>query len=362
MKPIGNLSLDDPQVFKQYDPEGMLTHLHEMPLLCQRAWQMAMKFDLPQDYASVDKVVILGMGGSAIGGDLAASLALSEARLPIIVCRGYELPAFTDTKTLVIASSYSGNTEETLASFEQALKTAAKKLVITTGGKLKAIAEKRNVPIFSFDYQAQPRAALPFSFMPILCFLQRLGFISDKSQDITETVAVLQKLSSEISEDIPLPQNPAKQLAGRLYNHLPIIYGAGIVSEVAHRWKTQLNENSKAWAFHEVFPELNHNAVVGYQFPAELANQIVVVLLRSALLPKRIQLRYRVTCQLLEQAGVTYQIVEGSGRSPLSQIMSLVLFGDYVSYYLAMLYRIDPSPVKAIDFLKEQLARDKGDQ
>ena len=121
--------------------------------------------------------------------------------------------------------------------------------------------------------------------------------------------------------------------------------------------KTQLNENSKAWAFYEVFPELNHNAVVGYQFPAELASRIVVVLLHSAYLTERTQLRYQVTCQLLEQAKVGYQIVDGDGSSPLSQLMSLVLFGDYVSYYLAILYKIDPSPVKAIDYLKEQLAQ-----
>jgi glucose/mannose-6-phosphate isomerase len=352
---INKPNLDDPQVYQQYDPEGMLIHLHKMPKLCQQAWQMAMNFDLPQDFLKVSKVVILGMGGSAIGGDLVSSLVTPEANLPIIIHRGYNLPAFIDSKTLVIASSYSGMTEETLSSFEQALETDSKKLVITTGGKLKIIAEERNIPVFSFDYRAQPRAALPFSFLPILGFLQRLGFIKDKSADVAETVAALEKLSRRINEGVSLSQNSAKQLANRLYGHLPIIYGADILSEVAHRWKTQLNENSKAWAFYEVFPELNHNAVVGYQFPPELASKIVVVLLQSAYLLKRIQLRYQVTCRLLEQAKVSYQIVEGEGTGPLSQMMTLVLFGDYVSYYLAILYKVDPSPVKAIDYLKEQL-------
>jgi len=154
---------------------------------------------------------------------------------------------------------------------------------------------------------------------------------------------------------VPLPRNPAKQLAHRLYSRLPIIYGAGILSGVARRWKTQLNENSKAWAFYEVFPELNHNAVVGYQFPPELAGKIMIILLRSAHLHKRIQLRHQVTCRLLEQARVNYQIVDGEGTSQLSQLMSLVLFGDYISYYLAIMHKVDPSPVKAIDYLKEQL-------
>ncbi|GAI95266.1 unnamed protein product, partial [marine sediment metagenome] len=225
------------------------------------------------------------------------------------------------------------------------------------GGKLKTMAEKRNIPVFSFDYKAQPRAALPFCFLPILGFLQKLGFVNDKSADMAEMVHTLNQLSSKINDGVPSSQNPAKQLAQRLYGHLPVLYGAGIVSEVAHRWKTQFNENSKAWAFYEAFPELNHNAVVGYQFPPELASKIVVVLLRSNLLHQRILLRYRVTCQLLKQAKVDYQIVDGDGSSSLSQMMSLVLFGDYVSYYLAILYQIDPSPVKTIDYLKKQLAK-----
>lgn len=335
----------------------MLLCLHEMPQLCQQAWQMAMKFDLPRDYSKVNKAVVLGMGGSAIGGDLVASLAESEAKLPIFVYRGYDLPAFVDAQTLVIASSYSGMTEETLTAFEQALRTEAKKLAITTGGKLKSMAEEKKVPVFSFDYKAQPRAALAFSFLPILGCLQRLGFVSDKSVGVGETVEVLRDLAKEIKEDVPLSRNPAKQLAQKLYGHLLVVYGAGILSEVARRWKTQLNENSKAWAFYEVFPELNHNAVVGYQFPPELASKIMVVLLRSTSLQRRIQLRYKVTCQLLDRAKVGYQIVDGDGTSRLSHMMSLVLFGDYVSCYLAILYKIDPSPVKAIDYLKEQLAK-----
>ncbi len=317
---------------------------------------MAMAFTLPQDYSQVNKVVVLGMGGSAIGGDLVASLISAEARTPVLVHRGYDLPAFVDSKTLVIASSYSGMTEETLSAFEQALKTEAKKLAITTGGRLRAMAQERNIPFFSFDYKAQPRAALAFSFLPILSFMQRLGFIGDKSADVAETVAVLKQLSQETNETVPVSRNQSKQLAQELFGKLIVIYGAGITAEVAHRWKTQFNENSKAWAGYEVFSELNHNAVVGYQFPPELASRIVVLMLRSSHLPQPILLRYQVTSQLLEQAKVQYRSVDGYGKSPLAQMMSLVLIGDYVSYYLAILNQTDPTPVKAIDFLKEQLA------
>jgi len=351
------INLDNPQVYKQYDPQDMLTHIHNVPELCRQAWQMAAPFALPPDYSRINKVVVLGMGGSAIGGDLVASLVAAEANIPVFVQRGYDLPAFVDDETLIIASSYSGMTEETLSAFRQALNTNSKKLVITTGGKIKELAQEKSVPVFIFSYKAQPRAALPFSFLPILNFLQRLGFVSYKSADFSEMVDVLEQLSNEINESIPFSQNRAKQLAQELYGKLAVIYGAGITTEVAHRWKTQINENSKAWSFHEAFSELNHNAVVGYQFPPELASKIQVVMLQSSHLPPPILRRYRITSQILEKANVNFSLIEGSGKSPLAQIMNLVLFGDYVSYYLAILNKTDPTPVETIDFLKGELSK-----
>jgi glucose/mannose-6-phosphate isomerase len=354
---MSTINLDDAKIYKQNDPDGMLARIKEMPWQCQQAWQAAMSFNLPPDYSDIDKVIILGMGGSAIGGDLVRSLAESEAKIPIIVQRDYGLPAFVDGRTLVIASSYSGNTEETLSAFERALKTGSKKLSITTGGKLQSMAEDNNIPVFKIEYKAQPRAALGFSFLPTLGVLQRLGFLGDKSADVAETVSVLKALSAKIDEEVPLSRNPAKQLAQRLYGCLPVVYGAGIAAEAAHRWKTQINENSKAWAFYEVFPELNHNATVGFELPKELASRIRVVLLRAPSFNQRVKLRYEVTCELLERAGVPYEFMDSEGNSLLSQMVSLVSFGDYVSYYLAILYRIDPSPVKVIDYLKERLAK-----
>ena len=348
--------LDKPQTYRQYDPSGMLKHLHDFPEQCQRAWQNALKFDLPRDYARVDKATILGMGGSAIGGEIVRRLTLLENRLPIWVHRGYDPPPFLDGNTLLIASSYSGNTEETLSSFAESLKIPAKKLVLTRGGKLKELAEKEGVPIFLIDYQAPPRAAFPHSFISLLGIFHKLGLLEDKSADLEEATQVLNKLSAELVESMPLISNPAKQLATKLSGKLAVIYGAGILSEVAQRWKTQLNENSKAWAFYEVFPELNHNAVVGYQFPPEIREGILVVLLHSSLLHPRISIRYRLTVEILTKAGVSYELVEAMGESPLAQMMSLILLGDYVSFYLAILNSIDPTPVASIDYLKSRLA------
>jgi glucose/mannose-6-phosphate isomerase len=351
------INLDEPKTYQKLDPEGMLARIKELPMQCRQAWQAAMSFKLPAEYRDVDKVVILGMGGSAIGGDLMRSLVMMEAMIPVIVHRDYGLPACVDEKTLLIASSYSGNTEETLSGFEPALKTGAKKLVMTTGGKLQQMAEDNHVPVFKIEYKAQPRAALGFSFIPVLGVMQQLGFIRDKTADVNETVQVLERLEKKLDEKSPLSANPAKQIAQRLFGCLPVIYGAGIAAEAAHRWKTQINENSKAWAFYEVFPELNHNATVGFPLPGEVVKKIRVIMLRSPLFNTRIKLRYDVTCELLKQAGVVYEFVDSEGASPLAQMVSLVSIGDYASYYLAILYKVDPSPVKVISYLKDRLAK-----
>ena len=350
------IDLDDLKVYSRLDPQGIRERIRELPQQCLQAWQQAQDFVLPSNYADVSQVVVLGMGGSAIGGDLLSSLTLAESRVLITVCRNYDLPSYVDANTLVIASSYSGMTEETISSFNQAMKTPARKMVLTTGGRIREIAEENNLPVFSIKYNSPPRAALAHSLFPLLSICQNLGLIANKASDVTETIDVLETLKITLNEDSPFNDNPAKQLARKLQGKLTVIYGAGIMSTVAQRWKGQINENAKSWAFFETFPELNHNAVVGYEFPRELAQSTFVVLLRSKLLHHRVLTRYQVTSEVVSQAGVANEMVDGMGESALSQMMSLILFGDWVSYYLAILNEADPFPVKVIDYLKKRLA------
>ena len=369
------IDLDNLEIYQQYDPSGMLVHLHGLPQQCRQAWEKANEFALPTDFKDINKIVICGMGGSAIGGDLLRSLTSPLSKPITFVHRGYDLPAFVDSKTLVIASSYSGNTEETLSAFKQALTTKCKKLAITTGGKLKTLAQEKESPVFTIDYVSQPRAALGYSFIPLLALLCKLGFLEDKSADPTlslrakrsnltaralptlvEGIAqTLEGLLDKLAENIPMPLNPAKQLARKLFGKLIVIYSAGILSPVAQRWKGQFNENSKAWAFYETFSELNHNAVVGYEFPEEMKNKIYIVMLRCPSLHPRILARYQITSEILEKAGVEYEIIDSQGENELSQMMSLLFLGDWTSYYLAMLNQTDPTPVKMIDYLKKRL-------
>lgn len=348
--------LDDITIYQRFDTQEMLIQLKGLPQQCRSAWDKALQFKLPSEYRHIDKLVILGMGGSAIGGDLLRSLAHRLRKPAIFVVRDYDLPTFIDEKTLVIASSYSGNTEETLSAFSQALNIRCHKLALTTGGRLKELAEKAGMPVFTIDHLAPPRAALGYSLMPLIAFLQQLGFLQDKSKEVTEMLNTLEDLQSKWSETVPTGSNLAKQLARKLHGKIIIIYSAGILSEVARRWKTQINENSKAWAFFETLPELNHNAIVGYELPRELASNIFVVLLRSNHIHPRILIRYQVTSELLKQSGISHQLVDASGENEFAHIMGLVYLGDWTSYYLALLYQVDPTPVKVIDYLKKRLS------
>jgi glucose/mannose-6-phosphate isomerase len=353
------VNLDEPTIYRQTDSSGMLTHLHNFPKQCQQAWEKIMHFDLPPAYKGIERVIILGMGGSAIGGDVVRRLALAESKAPVWVHRDYGLPPFLNERTLVIASSYSGNTEETLSAFTQSLKTRAKKLVLTSGGRLKQLAEREGIPVFVIDYRAPPRAAFPHSFIPLVGIFQKLGLLKNKSAELKEGLKTLNKLAKGLIETTPLASNPAKQLATKLQGHVVVIYGAEFLSEVARRWKTQLNENSKTTAFFELFPELNHNAVVGYDLPAEAKKKLFVVLLHSARLNSRNRLRYEATARLLTKAKIRHELVAATGKTAIAQMMSLILFGDYTSLYLAILNRVDPTPIDSIDFIKKYLAQER---
>jgi glucose/mannose-6-phosphate isomerase len=350
------VNLDDKSIYTSLDKSGMGAQIRGLPEQCRLAWEKALTFKLPPGYSDVNKVVILGMGGSAIGGDLLRGMAGNACRAVMLVQREYDLPGWVDEKTLVIASSYSGNTEETLSSFAQALKKDCRKLAIATGGKLADMAREAGVPLFVIDHVAPPRAALGASLLPLLAIAGSLGLLSLKKDEVGAALASLEKLGAGWQEDSPVERNRAKQLALKSQGKIAVVYGAGLLTDVARRWKTQINENSKAWAFFETLPELNHNAVLGYSYPAELAGSFYVLMLRCRSLHPRTLIRYTVTGELLSKAGIPYEYIDSAGNSPLEDMLGLVLLGDWVSYYLAMLYGADPSPVPQIDFLKKRLA------
>ena len=337
------------------DPEDMLGRIKELPKQIQGAWQVTRAAQLPPAYGDVRNITVIGMGGSAIGGDLAAALLADELKVPMSVHRDYGLPAYIGRDSLVIASSYSGNTEETLSAFEEARKRGAKVLALTTGGTLATQARAANYPVVTFSYKARPRATLGYSLGLVLGSLTRLGLIRDLSADIDAAVADLAKLEERVHEGART--NDAKKLAIELYGRVIFAYGAGVMGVMARRVKGQWNENAKNWSAYDVMSELNHNAVVGFPNPQIAREAITVLLLRSDRDNPRHKIRFDVTRELLDRASIQHKTLQFGGTNMLSEVLQMTLFTDYVSFYVALLNGADPSPNTAIDYLKDRLAK-----
>ena len=337
------------------DPGNMLDRIKDLGKQVRDAWQITKAAQIPPAYADIRNITLAGMGGSAIGGDLAASLLADELAIPMSIHRDYGLPKYVSRDSLVIASSYSGNTEESLSSFQEAQKRGAKVLVLTTGGKIGELGRAAGYPVVTFSYKAQPRAALGYSLGLVLGCLVKMGFVRDLGADIDAALGDLAKIEERVHEGART--NDAKRLAMELYGRVIFAYGAGVMGVMARRVKGQWNENAKNWSAFDVMSELNHNAVVGFPHPPIAREALTVLLLRSDRDNPRHKIRFDVTAELLDRAGVPHKTLRFGGQSMLSEVLQMVMFTDYVTFYLALLNGADPSEVKSIDLLKERLAK-----
>lgn len=325
---------------------------------CLQAYAQARRLTLPARYRQAKRVLVAGMGGSAIGGDLLQDMAhFQGATRAVFTWRDYGLPAWVDAETLVIASSYSGDTEETLSAFDAALKRGAPVVALTSGGELKRRAQAKGLPTIDITYKGEPRTSLGYSFLAPLALLADLGFLHCTEAEVEQAVCLLEGLASRYGEVVPEETNEAKALARKLWGKVPIVYSAGLLTGVARRWKTDFNENAKTWAFAEALPELDHNAVNAYARPVVARESAFVLLLRSSFLSPRLLLRYEATAAILKREGVAHEAVDAPGDGPLAHILGMVYLGSWASYYLALLCGVDPSPVPAIAYLKERLAQ-----
>lgn len=352
--------LDTEEKIKKLDTDGMLQSINDLPYQMENAWKELQSFIIPTPFIKCNKILILGMGGSAIGGDLASALAVNSSKAPVIVQRDYGLPNFVDSNTLVIGVSYSGKTEETLDAFSQAGERNAKLIAISTGGEIESICRKYNAPIFKIAYGAQPRAALGYLLTAVLYILCKLDFISLGQNEFAQAIETMKEYQKEIYSESPTSHNPAKQTAEKLKDRIPVIIGAGTMSTVARRWKTQINENSKQAAFYEVFPELCHNLIVGLDFPKRLGEKIYFVMLESEFDHPRNKIRQAILGQIFRKKGINYEIIQvKKPLSPLVEMMQAIMLGDYVSYYLGIINGVNPTTIEMINFLKDKLAESK---
>lgn len=352
------IDLNDVQAIKNLDTMGMFDAYYGLPRQCMTSClQLPEGVELPE--MAISNIVVTGLGGSAIGGDLLRVYATRKLPVPVVVNRDYDLPEFVGEDTLVFAVSYSGNTEETLSAYDQAKAKGATVVAITSGGRLKELAQQDGFQVIHVPTGFAPRAATGFLFIPTLRVLEKLGFLSGVTQEIEDVVERLKQLRENLKPEVPVDQNPAKQMALKLFNRIPVIWGSsGTTEVVAQRWKGQINENAKAPAYWNVLPELNHNEVVGFEAPGDLLKQVHVVILRDDNDHPRVQKRIDITKGIIGNAVAGITDVRSSGGGPLAQTFSLMYSGDYTSLYLAVLYGINPGPVKVIDHLKAELAKD----
>ncbi len=309
-------------------------------------------------------IIILGMGGSAIGADLARCYLGKNSTTPIIVNRNYDLPAYAREGSLIIASSYSGNTEETLSAFEQAVEQKLPIVCITTGGRLGERAKELGLPVISQPSGFQPRAALAYSFVPILLLLEKLGragssIVGDASDlrvNLEKTAALLTTLAEQYGTGHLDENNPAFKLAGELSHRIPAIYASSDFEVVALRWRGQIQENAKHVAFSNVLPEMNHNEIEGWAHPIDLIQHFSVIFLRSqADEQERITKRFAAMREVFRSKQVDVIELAAQGETRLERMMSLIALADWTSLYLALFAGIDPTAILAIEMLKQKL-------
>jgi glucose/mannose-6-phosphate isomerase len=350
------ITLDNPRVISGIDSADMIGRVRELPRQLALARRVAATVKLPTSHTEVDGVCVLAMGGSAIGAELVDGIAGDRLRVPLVVHRDYGLPSWAGERTLIIAASHSGETVETVSGAAEARRRGLPLVVISTGGALGTAAAADGTPYLHYESPGQPRAAIGFGIGLMHELLVRAGLLVDPDP-LGPAVETLEALLERNAPSVETEASPAKQLAWSIFGRIPIIYGAGRMAAVAHRWKTQLNENAKAWAAFEPMPEANHNAIEGSLNPRELSDALYVVELRDPTEEPELAARYAVVNELLGERATNRSVVWAEGPSPLARVLSGVAFGDLVSVYLAILYQTDPTPVTLLAMLKQRLAR-----
>ena len=336
------------------DKSGMLENLGRFPEDCRLAIENAEAVSLGDlGGRTFNAVIFAGVGGSAIGGRLIVDWLSGESRIPMLVSSGYHLPGFVDGETLVLTVSYSGNTEETLSMFHEALEAGSPIVSFTSGGKLEQLSRDRGLPIASMPAGLKPRAALPYQFFTLATVLERLG-LAPCTEEIDEAIEVLDEVRDELVPEIPAASNPAKKLALDLYSKVPLVYGSKLFGSVAYRFGTQLNENSKVPAGSGSFPELFHNAALASEAPRDVLESLCLLFIRDPLESEKMSRKIDRFKALFESRVGKVLEVRSRGRGKLARMFSVLLIGDYVSTYLAFLYGHDPSSMEAIDELKRE--------
>ena len=342
-------------MYKDHDKENMYGSIWNFPDNLKDALTIGENISLKNKYYNIQNIVIAGMGGSAIGGDIVAILEEQNIKIPYLVCRDYNVPKWVNSNSLVICSSYSGNTEETISAFHKSKDRGASICGITTGGKLLKLLEKHKKDYVKIPKGLQPRAAVAFSFIPIIKLIEKIGLVNSNLKFwFEETVNTLN--NNRVYYGSEGNKNPVYLLANKLYKKIPIIYSDSSTMRVnAVRLKGQLNENGKMLAYFNELPELNHNEIVGWQNNQEIFEHLCVLWLEDESDTSRTKIRKKITESILNETNISQYSIKVEGDSFQERFLNMVHFGDWLSYWCAILHKTDPSPVKKIVRLKNEL-------
>lgn len=342
------------------DKSNLLGSIIALPDQVEDTWNKMVKNEIPTECSLCKNVVVSGMGGSALGGRIVDSLITDRARTPIEVFTEFKLPNYVNKDTLVILSSYSGNTEETLSAGHEALNRGATIFGIATDGKLKEFLEQNNLKSFiidpKFNPSNQPRMGLGYSIATVLAILAKCEFINLLDTEVTEAITTTREFITEFGVENPTEKNIAKSIATKFKGKIPVLFASEHLLGISHAFKNQLNENSKTFSLLFDIPEANHHLMEGLRNPAEAKSFFQFLFFESELYSKEVQRRYPVTKEVVEKNEVSLASYNLRSKKKLNQIFEVLALGSFVSFYLSMLYGLDPTPIPWVDYFKKQLA------
>lgn len=341
-------NLDNLEEIKKLDPKNVYGSTQMLSQQCKQVWDFVKAQDIKVE--NVKNILICGMGGSAYGGHVALSLFRDQLKVPMVVLNDYHVPSFVDSSTLVIVTSYSGTTEESLSCLEEAKQKQAQAIVLTSGGLLKQLSEKgyANSVLFSPEYNpsGQPRLGTGYIVLGTIAILNKLDLIKLDDDSVQKAI---EELDSE-KENI---EKSAKELATKIQGNIPLIIAAEFLEGNAHIMRNQINETAKSFSDFALLPELNHHLMEGLKNPVD--RKLVTLFLTSDLYSGNISKRIDLTKDVVEKNGVAPLEYVVKGEDKLSQMLNVLSFGAYLSFYLAILYDQDPSVIPWVDYFKEQL-------
>ena len=353
--------LDDFKKIRREDKNFVLASIEALPYQIKQTWEELEEIKIPNNFKKVANIVVIGMGGSALGARMIDALAFEVLDVPLEIVNGYHLPAYADQQTLVVVSSYSGNTEETISSYLEAARRNCQVFVITSDGRLAELAAKNQNPAYIFQPKynpsGQPRLGLGYSIVAQLGLLAKCGLVRLKDAQISEVFNYLQEKEEKFTPEIPTSQNEAKKLAFSLKGKVPVLISSEHLVGASHAFKNMLNETAKTFSMKFTLPEMNHHLLEGLMNPKENRENLKFLFLQSEFYDLEIEKRFQITQDVVRRNEIEIELWQAKGRTRLIQVFETIYFGAFVSFYLTIFYQVDPATIPWVEFFKEELKK-----